>query len=132
MSSPILVDSHILLWALNHPERISTKVRELLQTTERPIYVSMTSFWELALKYRKGKLSYSSKVLAQGATLLGMTTLDIKLEHIQAIEETASLVHKDPFNLMLIAQAEAENLQLLTADKAILELKLPFVINAKD
>lgn len=132
MSSPVLVDSHILLWALNHPERIGAKSREFLQTTKQPIYVSIASFWELALKYRKDKLSYSSKVIMQGATLLGMTVLDIKLEHVQATEESASLAHKDPFDLMLIAQAKTENYQLLSADRAILGLKLPFVINAKD
>lgn len=131
MSLPILVDSHILLWALNHPKRIGIKSRQLLQTSEQPIYVSLASFWELALKYRKGKLSYSSKVLAQGAVLLGMTALDIRLEHIQASEEM-SLAHKDPFDLILLAQAKSENLQLLSADRAVLGLKLPFVVNAKD
>ncbi len=122
----LLIDSHILLWALQEPQKIDEKVRSIMQNSQKR-YLSLASLWELSIKYHKGKLDFSTKDLLGAAENLDFTILPILPDHILALENTG-IKHKDPFDNMLVAQAKVEGLSFITADRDILKLNLPFVI----
>ncbi|HVA11422.1 MAG TPA: type II toxin-antitoxin system VapC family toxin [Candidatus Dormibacteraeota bacterium] len=120
-SSQLLIDSHILIWLLYEPEKLSPQTQDILRSAEA-VYLSPVSLWELALKYRKNKLIYSPKELAKGARELNLDRLPLKDEHLLTLPEI-KLPHEDPFDTLLIAQSETEGYVFLTADKHLLQSK---------
>lgn len=119
--SKILIDSHILIWLLYEPEKITAKARELIQTAA-VVYLSAVSLWELTLKFSKDKLAYSPAELVEGVQVLNLERLPLRDEHILAILGV-QLTHKDPFDVLLVAQSQTEDCILLTADSNILDSK---------
>lgn len=119
--SRVLIDSHVLIWLLYEPEKVSVKAKELIQTAD-VVYVSAVSLWELTLKFGKGKLAYSPAELVQGVGALNLNKLPLRDEHILTILDI-QLTHKDPFDALLVAQSESESCIFLTADSHILESK---------
>jgi PIN domain nuclease of toxin-antitoxin system len=119
MSSKILIDSHILVWLLYEPDKITAQARDILQNAD-VVYFSPVSLWELTLKFSKGKLAYEPTELAQGVEALNLDRLQLRDVHITAILDI-QLPHKDPFDTLLIAQSETEGCTFLTADGHILE-----------
>jgi PIN domain nuclease of toxin-antitoxin system len=115
----ILLDTHVLLWwALDDP-KLSGKARSVLSSLESDVFVSAASAWEIATKVRLGKLpgaeSFASEFPAR-MYLLGFHELAISIEHGQR----AGLLpgeHKDPFDRVLIAQAQAENLPIISNEE---------------
>jgi len=115
----VLVDTHALLWAALDPEKLSPKARLLLSSLDTEVFVSAASAWEIATKVRIGKLP-GAEAFAGDFTArierLGFRGLPITLEHGQR----AGLLpgaHKDPFDRMLIAQAQAENIPLISNER---------------
>jgi PIN domain nuclease of toxin-antitoxin system len=115
-----LLDTEVWLWSLSEPDRLNTKTRRLLADGTQEIYLSAASSWEIAIKSALGKLplpeppvSYVPKRMeAQGIRPLAIC-------HTHALRVcTLPHHHKDPFDRLLIAQAEAEGMVLLTADAA--------------
>lgn len=117
-NSIILIDSHILLWLLDNPQKLGPKTIELVQGA-RSVLVSMASLWELAIKNKQGKLAYSPQQLTLAIHESGYDLLNIKPEHIIAYN-TIELSHGDPFDTLLIAQSKAEGIVIITADKLLL------------
>lgn len=115
---PILLDSHVFIWALEQTERIGEETMKLLQSGVS-VYISKASLWELAIKYREKKFPYDTKYLQEGIKLSGFSLLDIDTEHLQAYS-TIQLLNNDPFDLLLVAQAQTEQYLFITADKKIL------------
>lgn len=113
-----LLDSHALLWWWFEPERLSAKVQGLLAASSTTIHVSTATAWELSLKHHQGKLPELVAVLVDLPGLLqadGFQPLPIVLAH--GLRAGAySQPHRDPFDRMLAAQAELEDLVLLSAD----------------
>lgn len=103
---------------LYESERIGAKTTQLLQRAEA-IYISSVSLWELTLKFTKGKLPHHPKELTQGVKVLGLEKLGIEDKHLAHLIKI-DLPHTDPFDRLIVAQAEAENYSLLTVDKALL------------
>lgn len=127
----VIVDSHILLWALQQPEKINSAQAKNALNTSTDRYVSLATIWELGLKHRKGKLNFSASQLLSGVNELGMTILPITKEHIvESVALTNS--HNDPFDLLLLAQAKIEGFALISADKIIIEVGSDYVINARN
>jgi PIN domain nuclease of toxin-antitoxin system len=115
----LLLDTHALLWWLEGDERMPQRARDAIGKDVGQVFVSAASAWEIATKARIGKLP-DALHLAQEFRLnldrQGFGALDITLEHAQR----AGLLpgpHKDPFDRMLIAQAQAENLVLVSNEK---------------
>ena len=105
----------MLWWALDDP-RLSRRVFDALSTQDTTVYVSAASAWEIALKARLGKLPEAQSLAATLGEYLasqGFLALDITLSHGQRAGALPD-PHRDPFDRMLIAQAQAENLVLIS------------------
>jgi PIN domain nuclease of toxin-antitoxin system len=115
----LLIDTHALLWWLSDDPSLSPAARRAMAQTSNELLVSAASAWEIATKVRLGKLPGAAELAAdfQGFILReGFTTLDITADH--AIR--AGLLpgpHKDPFDRMLIAQAQAENISIISIER---------------
>ena len=115
----MLIDSHVLIWLLYEPEKIGSGSAKSLKSAEK-VFVSPVSLWELTLKFTKGKLTYSPQELSQGIEALNLNRLALLDRHILALPNI-ELVHSDPFDRLLIAQAKIENIPLITADELLLK-----------
>ena len=118
MGQSILIDSHILIWMLYEPDKISSESVKLIQDSVN-VYVSVVSVWELAIKYNNKRLLYSPDEISLGIEQLNLTLLNLKIQHSINIQNI-NLPHNDPFDTLLISQSEIENLIFLTADKTLL------------
>ncbi len=114
-----LIDTNILLFSFAQTERLSTKVKNVLQT-EDTIFISMASFWEIEIKRNLGKLDipFSPKELMNYCLEQNYSVLNINIEHISELEKLPK-IHNDPFDRLIICQAISENLTILTADAII-------------
>lgn len=111
-----LLDTHALLWWLSDDPALSRRAREAIATTKNTLVVSAASAWEVATKVRLGKLPSAANLASDFAGHLqreGFEALAISTEHaIRAGLLTGTL--RDPFDRMLIAQAQAENMPLVS------------------
>jgi PIN domain nuclease of toxin-antitoxin system len=106
------------LWALGEPERLSSRARRLVEGGDN--VVSVASSWEIVIKTQKGLLSISDLGTwwRRATELTAAHTLNIRPSHIAALA-ALPMLHKDPFDRILIAQAKAEGLPLVTSDSSI-------------
>ena len=121
-----LVDTHVLLWLLSAPERISEPVRDALADRSNPLLVSPASVLEITTKVRLGKLETADLITTLGRRLDGMgaDVLAINLEHA-LLAGSMPWPHRDPFDRLLVAQATIEDATLVTVDAAIVDLPVP-------
>jgi PIN domain nuclease of toxin-antitoxin system len=114
----ILVDTACWLWILTDPKRFSPRTRRLLVSPETKIHLSAASAWEIAIKYALGKLPLPAQPAAYVPRMMRETQtlpLLVDVEHALRVAELP-LYHRDPFDRLLIAQAQVEKFSLLTAD----------------
>ena len=111
------LDTHILLWALAGSERIDS-VNELILSNDTEVFVSAASWWELATKIAIGKLNEDLSELRRVAQESGFMELPVKGEHTEKLVNLP-LLHRDPFDRMLVAQAITEPMKLITADTVL-------------
>ena len=115
----VLLDTHALLWAGLEAWKLPKEVRLTLGKFDTDVYVSAASAWEIATKVRIGKLPHADQFAAEfpeRLAILGFQELSVTVEHGQR----AGLLpgpHKDPFDRMLIAQAQAENLAIVSNER---------------
>jgi PIN domain nuclease of toxin-antitoxin system len=117
----VLLDTHALLWAAFRKDLLSARARKVVQSPTNEILVSAASAWEIATKYRLGKLPHA-QVLVEDfiakVTSAGYALLSISAEHaLRAGRLPAD--HKDPFDRMLAAQAIHEDLPLVSNDQQL-------------
>lgn len=112
----ILLDTHLLLWALAQPSKLSPSTR--IQIIAAEVYVSAASIWEISIKAALGKLAAVPRDVLAGIEPAGFTLLPISGEHAAKVGELPML-HKDPFDRMLVAQASVEPMLLLTNDETL-------------
>ncbi|MBZ5568954.1 MAG: type II toxin-antitoxin system VapC family toxin [Acidobacteriia bacterium] len=113
----LLLDTHALLWWLLDDPSLSAKARRAIATTDNEIFVSAASPWEMAIKNKRGKLDVQDLLdrLTQELEEEGFRVLPISIEH--ALRAGALVEHhRDPFDRMLVAQAQAEHLPILSND----------------
>jgi len=118
MIKKYLLDTHILIWWLTDDSRLSQKVRDILVNPDNYVLVSVASAWEISIKLKSNKQFKMSISLKDCFTKAGFEILPIKLEHSFVVNELP-MIHKDPFNRMLVAQAISEECVLISADKKI-------------
>ena len=112
----VLLDTHLLLWALAQPARLSARTRK--QITAAEVYVSAASIWEISIKSKLGKLNADPEEILAAIEPAGFTLLPITGEHAAKVAQLPPL-HKDPFDRMLAAQASIEPMILFTNDTAL-------------
>lgn len=116
MPSRLLLDTHVALWWFAGHARLDTAIRKEIDHSE--CWLSAVSVWEVAIKFRLGKLPVAPAELLQAADAGGFRLLSISPEHAAATVSLPAL-HADPFDRLLLAQARQEHLILLTADATI-------------
>lgn len=109
----LLLDTHVALWWFSAHPRLSEGDRALIASSE--CYLSAASLWEVAIKFRLGKLPVTPDSLLTAARSGAMRLLPITPEHTVATAHLPA-IHHDPFDRLLLAQARLERLELLTAD----------------
>lgn len=113
----VLLDTHVLLWWLSDSSELGIRAREIISDSKNQVYVSSASTWEISIKRSLGKLQAPddmSRVIEEE----GFTPLSITPYHGDQAGQLPNL-HRDPFDRMLIAQAQAEGLVLITHDELV-------------
>jgi PIN domain nuclease of toxin-antitoxin system len=113
----LLLDTHIFLWAVQGNASLKPRVRRMMEAAEQ-IYVSAASIWEIAIKARLGKIEASAVDLVEAIEESGFLELPVRALHAVRVAELP-LHHTDPFDRLLISQAMAEPLRLLTVDSVL-------------
>ena len=113
----LLLDTHTLIWALEDNSSLSALARVAIVDGENMVFVSAVSVWEISIKKALGKLEAPDTLLDE-IERIRFTPLDITLEHADRAGKL-SAIHLDPFDRMLIAQAQSEQLTLVTRDAEI-------------
>jgi PIN domain nuclease of toxin-antitoxin system len=116
----LLLDTHLLLWSAGQPERLSASARDLIQAPENELLFSCASLWEIVIKGGLGRDDFKvdARLLRRGLLDNGYGELTIASEHVVAIDSLPA-IHKDPFDRILMAQAQVEGITFLTADPAL-------------
>ena len=120
----LLLDTHILHWFFYEPHRVRDKISAALRDPENDLYVSAVSTWEIAIKAALGKIKAEPKDLATEMAATGMRELPVTIAHTMAIRDLPHL-HNDPFDRMLIAQAHADHLTIVSADRIFAAYPVP-------
>ena len=114
----ILLDTQCWLWMSLSPERFSARTRALVEAREHVLYLSAASAWEIAIKHALGKLRLPEpplKYVPARVAALGVQPLAIEHQHALQVA-TLPAHHRDPFDRLLVAQAQVDDLPILTAD----------------
>jgi len=128
-----LIDTHVLLWWLFNDKRLCAVSRDIIKNPHHNIIVSSASAWEISTKYRIGKMPEAELLLNDYDGLLakfGFSQLVMTTAH--ALKAGGlKIEHRDPFDRMLMAQAELENLPIITYDPAFYLKNLHVIPNPK-
>ena len=120
--SRYLLDTHAAIWFFNGDNAISETAKKIIFNPSNAKYLSIASAWELAIKIGLEKMKFTDK--ASGFISLaennGFTILPIKTTHLSTLE-TLPMIHRDPFDRLLVATAIAEKMTILTADENIVK-----------
>ena len=116
----ILLDTHVLLWAAGLPSRLSDEARSLIEEPSTEVVFSAASLWEVAVKSGLGREDFrvDPRLLRRGLLEHGYVELPVTGAHAVAIDLLPP-IHGDPFDRMLVAQAQVEGITLLTADAVV-------------
>ena len=118
----ILIDTHIFLWLIEDNRRLSNKYRQIIHNLDHEIFLSVVSIWECVIKYQTGKLNFPNSP----ETYLPMQRREHLIKTLNVDENSIvqlinlPLLHKDPFDRLIISQALQHDLLLMTEDRAVL------------
>lgn len=121
----LLLDTHVLIWALTEDARLSDKAREMILDPENTVYYSAVSIWEVSIKHTNHpeNVQFTGRELAGFCEEAGFLPVEMRIRHVYALEtlerEEEAPSHHDPFDRMLIAQAKTENMLFLTHDSLL-------------
>jgi PIN domain nuclease of toxin-antitoxin system len=118
----LLVDTHLLLWWALMPEQLSEEARLRLESPDQRLFFSVVSLWEVAIKASLGREDFQvdPKALRRGLLREGFQELPIQAEHVLAVRDLP-WIHRDPFDRLLVVQAQSEGLHLFTTDRRLAE-----------
>lgn len=130
----LLLDTRILIWALNEDSRLPEKARDLILDKDNAVYYSSVSIWEVSIKHANhpDNVSFTGKELAMFCQEAGFLPIEMRDKHVFALETITRAnnapPHHDPFDRMLIAQAKAENMSFLTHDALLPYYNEPCIV----
>ena len=121
----LLLDTHVLLWALLEPEKLSPELRKVLEDSDNTLLVSAASAWEIATKWRLGKLQHARSVVENYAMALHrLAAIDLPISGAVALRAGLwDVPHRDPFDRLLAAQATSDDLVLASTDPAFAQFE---------
>lgn len=116
----LLIDTHLLLWAAEGPERLSAEAFNLMSDPDNVLIFSVASIWEVAIKQtlKRRDFSADASLFRRGLIESGYEELPINAAHAIAVADLPG-IHNDPFDRMLVAQARTDGLLLITADQRL-------------
>ena len=116
----ILLDTHALVWWLFNEPQLCSLARREISDSQNVIYVSSASAWEIATKYRIGKMPEAQELLANYTTILEQCQFqELPITNQHALQAgLLTIEHRDPFDRMIMAQAELEKMAIITYDSA--------------
>ncbi len=116
----LLLDTHLLLWVASAPRKLSIQTCELIENPAHTLYFSTASFWEIAIKSTLGRRDFQVNIslLRRGLLDNGYSELPVTSEHTVFLDNLP-LLHKDPFDRLLVAQATTEGFTLVTSDALV-------------
>jgi PIN domain nuclease of toxin-antitoxin system len=116
----LLLDTHLLVWAMGSPQRLPTGLADMLEDPNHTPLFSVASLWELVIKQALNRPNFNVQPCLLRRALLdsGWQELPIAANHVLAVADLPPL-HRDPFDRLLLAQAKADGLLLITADQQL-------------
>lgn len=122
----LLLDTHLLLWAVSAPKRLSSDTVQLLTDPQNELVFSVVSIWEIAIKKSRRHADFvvDPHIIRRGMLDNGYQELLIQSDHAVAVANLPWL-HKDPFDRLLVAQATVEGILLLTSDRQVADYPGP-------
>ena len=125
----VLLDTHTFLWWIIDSPRLSARAREVIRDSDNELFFSAASGWEIAIKAQLGRLQVPDNLeqfIVEQLALNAILVLPIQLRHALHVY-TLPQHHRDPFDRMLVAQSQVENLSLLTADPQITQYEVAII-----
>ena len=126
----VLLDTHVWLWSVVSPARIVPAVRDVLENPDNALVLSVASSWEIAIKYRLGKLELPeppATFIEPRLVRDGIESLPIEHRHACRVAQLPDH-HRDPFDRLLVAVAQLESLTFATADSALEDYDVPLLM----
>ncbi|CAD7773347.1 PIN domain protein [Candidatus Methanoperedenaceae archaeon GB50] len=125
----VLLDTHTFLWWISNDTRLSSRAREIISNGNNELLLSAASGWEITIKVRLGRLQLPyepERFIPEQLVINAIQSLPIKISHAL---HTYSLpiYHRDPFDRIIIAQAQLEGLPILTSDPQIAKYKVEII-----
>jgi len=116
----VLLDTHLLIWALDSPDRLPAGVRDLIEDPDTDVLFSSASIWEIAIKTRLGRTDFAVRPerVATEAIDVGLAELQVGWRAAAAVADLP-LHHRDPFDRIIVAQAMTQPAHLYTVDHAL-------------
>jgi PIN domain nuclease of toxin-antitoxin system len=127
----VLIDTNILLWAAGVEKRLPKKAKSIFADPDALLYLSTASSWEIAIKWSKGRLLLPYKpilFIEDICRRADITLLDINLDDSCAVADLPQSDHKDPFDRLLVAQAQNRGMKLMTADAKLKQYKADLIL----
>lgn len=122
-----LLDTHVFIWSLEENKKLKNSIKKILIDPENQIFVSVIAGIEISTKTRSGKLRLKTTI-KEMFEISGFELLDVNFHHILAYDKLSLHPnHKDPFDRILISQAKAENLTLITSDPKMWKYQVPVI-----
>jgi len=124
-----LLDTHAFLWFVSEDNRLSSKAQSIIKNSRNDIYFSAVSAWEMSIKIRLGRLSIEEELepfIIKQLSENNFSTLSITIFHSIYTSKLPE-IHKDPFDRMIVAQSQVEDMPLISKDKNIKKYKVPVV-----
>ncbi|MBU0701946.1 type II toxin-antitoxin system VapC family toxin [bacterium] len=125
----LLLDTHVFIWWTSEPEKLSSKVIDLCEDSTNSLILSVASIWEIQIKLQLGEIKLYTPLrdlIESQQRINNVKILPIELEHVLALENLPDY-HNDPFDRLLIAQANAENTFLVTKDSVFAEYPVKLI-----
>lgn len=118
----LLLDTHLLLWAAGEPSRLSKEARSLISDPDNELLFSAASLWEVSIKCGLGRKDFRAdpRILRRGLLDNGYGEIPIHSDHVVVLD-TLPAIHRDPFDRILVAQAVAEGIELVTTDSQLVQ-----------
>jgi PIN domain nuclease of toxin-antitoxin system len=125
----LLLDTHVLLWWHSEPARLSATAHDAIRHLDNEIFLSVVNGWEVQIKAQLGKLTLAKPlrvILEQEQTTNAFRLLPVTMDHVYALDRFP-LHHRDPFDRLLLAQADQERLILVTHDPKLSAYSVPLL-----